>query len=158
MRSAPVVPFRDLVGPAHRAVAAELLWLPEAWQGALWHRYVEGDDDATVGALLGVAPAMVDPLVQRALDGLRQGVISRARTRTLPMQCKAHALRLERSASTAVPRSAVRHAATCGRCGVLLADLAAVSDALPSLLAEHLLGPAAQDYLRARSGGAVRLV
>jgi hypothetical protein len=134
-------------------VAHEAYVLPEAWQVALWHREVEGDDESTVGALLGVTPLMAGSLVETARSALRQGLVTRHREHTLPTSCVAHALRLERNAGRPVPRSVQRHAESCTRCAVLLADLEVVGKDLAGVLAAHLLGPAADGYLQVRRTG-----
>jgi DNA-directed RNA polymerase specialized sigma24 family protein len=153
--SCPGVPFRDHVGERHAALAAEVSWLPDAWQAALWHRFVEGDDDARIGAMLGIVPGKVGSLIEGALDMLRRDLVARRRTRPVPPQCMGYGLRLERAGGHVVPRSVVRHAATCERCAVLLEDLAAVETDLAAVLAEHLLGAAGAGYLAARRPGVV---
>ncbi len=150
------VPFRDPAdGEMHPAVSVEFSRLPEAWKLLVWQLEVEGDSAEDAGALIGVSPVVVPALVEGARAALRRGLLARARARTLPPVCLAHTLRLARHAGVRTPRVVLRHTAQCERCAVLVADLDAVERDLGAVLARHLLGRAAEDYLAVRRTGAV---
>ena len=89
-------------------------------------------------------------LIEGALDLLSRDLVARRRTRVVPPQCMGYGVRLERAGRNVVPRSVARHAATCGRCAVLLEDLAVVETDMAGVLADHLLGPVGRSYLAVR--------
>lgn len=143
------VPFRDhLLSDRHGTVVAEFAGLAPAWQAALWHRCAEGEPVGDVGAVVGVAPVMVEPLVTSAREGLRRALLARRWQEAPSPPCRAHLGRLDRSG--AVPRSVQRHARVCPGCAGLLADLQAVDEDLPGVLARHLLGDTGDVYLARR--------
>lgn len=153
-------PFREPgAGEMHPAVCVEFSRLPEAWQLLVWQLEVERDTAEGAAALVGVAPAVVPALVASARAALRRALLARHRSRTLPPVCLAHALRLGRTGGVLPSRAVLRHTAECDRCAMLLGDLDAVQRDLGEVVARHLLGRAAEDYLAVRRrGAAARLV
>ncbi len=153
-------PFREPgAGEMHPAVCVEFSRLPEAWQLLVWQLEVERDTAEDAAALVGVSPAVVPALVASARAALRRALLARHRSRTLPPVCLAHALRLGRTGGVLPSRAVLRHTAECESCAALLGDLDAVQRDLGEVVARHLLGRAAEDYLAARrSGAAARLV
>lgn len=150
-RACTAVPFRDhATDPRHAAVARQFSWLPEAWQALVWHLAIEGDDEADVAALLGISPLAVPALQSSALMTLRQFVLAKHRSRTLPPTCLGHALRLSRSRSPVTPRAVVRHTRQCEACREMLEDLGALERDLPRVLAHQLLGDVADEYVALR--------
>lgn len=153
-------PFREPgAGEMHPAVCVEFSRLPEAWQLLVWQLEVEGDTAADAGALVGVSPVVVPALVASARAALRCALLARHRSRALPPACLAHALRLGRTGGVLPSRAVLRHTAECEQCAMLLGDLDAVQRDLGEVVARHLLGRAAEDYVALRRGrAAARLV
>lgn len=153
-------PFREPgAGEMHPAVCVEFSRLPEAWQLLVWQLEVEGDTGEEAAALVGVSPAVVPALVASARAALRRALLVRHRSRSLPPVCLAHALRLGRTGGVQPSRAVLRHTAECEQCAMLLGDLDAVQRDLGEVVARHLLGRAAEDYLAVRRrGAAARLV
>ena len=151
------MPFRDPApGEMHPDVSAEFSRLPEAWQLLVWQLEAEGDSVPGAAALIGVSPLVVPALVAGARASLRRALLERHRSRRLPPACLAHTLRLGRSVGCRPPRVVLRHTAQCERCAVLLGDLDAVERDLGEVVARHLLGRAAEDYMAVRRTGAAR--
>jgi hypothetical protein len=150
------VPFREpAAGEMHPAVPVVFSRLPEAWQLLVWQLEVERDSVEEAAALIGVSPLVVPALLEGSRAALRRALLDRHRARTLPPACLAHTLRLGRNAGVRPPRVVLRHTAECERCAELLGDLDAVDRDLGEVLARHLLGWAAEDYLAARRTRAV---
>lgn len=153
VRPGAVQPFVDHLPPAHQALAAEVATLPDGLQALLWHRHVEQDADAVVGAHLGMAPSEVEPLDWSIVCGLREALVARRRRDpALPTSCLAYLLRLERGRALAVPVAVRQHAETCRPCADLVLDLDALGNNLGGTLAQHVLGDAAGPYLAATRG------
>ena len=124
--------------------------MPERWRVALWHTAVEGESPANIAPLLGLSPAAVNTLVQRARDGLRRVYLQADLDDDVPREC--HEMRdlladeargrLSRKDRTALDE----HIDGCDRCRAVARDVEEIDAHLGELVGGAVLGPFAAAY------------
>lgn len=127
--------------------------LAPAWQTALWHAEVEYDDAATVGRLLGLDASDSRRAVASAVVGVRRAVTTGHDGGSTP-ECHWLVEDLRANNSTTLGTAQVRvlreHGRHCDDCLPLVREVFRVEHSLRDILAAHVLGRHAAEYLRTR--------
>ena len=119
--------------------------LPASWQSVVWHHYVEGDDLATIGRLLALAPDDVVAAVASAQAGMRRAVTRGRTTGTTDACFDLHASVDMRAAAAIHSRQLgvlSEHCRHCADCLPWVLDLMTLQFGLRDVLALRVLGPA----------------
>ena len=119
--------------------------LPASWQSVVWHHYVEGDDLATIGRLLALAPDDVVAAVASAQAGMRRAVTRGRSIGTTDACFDLHASVDMRAAASIHSRQLgvlSEHCRHCADCLPWVLDLMTLQFGLRDVLALRVLGSA----------------
>jgi len=153
----PGLPFADpAVADLDRSLITRAFWsLPERWRSVLWHTEIEESKPAEVATLLGLSANGVSVLRRRAREGLTQAYLQLHLSERASSDCTQTASKLARYVRGGLSRRQARevesHLASCAGCTAACADLTAINDTLPGVLAPVVLGAAAAGYLASAS-------
>lgn len=124
--------------------------MPERWRVALWHTAVEGESPAGIAPLLGLSPAAVNTLVQRARDGLRRVYLQADLDDDVPRECHETRDLLAEEARGRLSRkdraALDEHIDACGRCRAVARDVEEIDASLTELVGGAVLGAFAPAY------------
>lgn len=137
-----------------RTLAEAFRSLPERWQAVIWHTTVEGDDQETVGRLLGIKANAVAALNFRAREGLRRAYLDAHLAAPAPDECRPVREQLPAYVRGRLNRRRLDqvegHLGECRRCTAAYLELDAVNSRLAAVLGVAVLGAAASGYAATR--------
>ncbi|WP_309648196.1 hypothetical protein [Nocardioides sp.] len=143
--------------PSRAPIWAAFSSLPVAWQTALWHHVVEGDDEQSIARLTGIDPLGAKRAVQAGWGTLRR-VTARGHASGDSADCLRIAAHVRSDVTTTLETAFIRkvreHARSCDDCLPLTRDMFQVEFTLADVLATCVLGSHASEYLRTRRRGA----
>ncbi|MFC8194871.1 ricin-type beta-trefoil lectin domain protein [Streptomyces sp. NPDC057298] len=138
-----------------RLVSRAFQRLPEAARCLLWHAEVEAEELAVPARLLGIAAEDAPQALERARELLRQNCLEAHRELAPDDECRRYSRLLDvslRRGGNSVDPDLRQHIADCGHCQYSAEQLRQSEGRLAVLLAEGVLGWAAQEYLDSRPG------
>ncbi|WP_250400110.1 ricin-type beta-trefoil lectin domain protein [Streptomyces cellostaticus] len=116
--------------------------LPERSRGVLWYSVVDEEPDDSVGRYLGVPPATVPRLRDKAQLTLRSAFVQEHLEYRGTAECRAFCRIIEKASPAEGerrPQALLSHLSSCARCAQLLAELTGLSDEPRTFLATGLL-------------------
>ncbi|SDQ71807.1 zf-HC2 domain-containing protein [Thermostaphylospora chromogena] len=142
---------RGAGGLARTPFALAFLSLPDRWRAVLWHVEVEAGRTAEIARLLGVSPAIVPAMADRAAEGLRQAYV-RTRLGASPRRsCRPVLEKLGAYAGDGLTRreggEIDRHLADCTDCRAAFHELADVGQGMRGTIGPLIVGPVLPAYL-----------
>jgi RNA polymerase sigma factor (sigma-70 family) len=152
------VPVPDSVDQRRESavLAAAFASLPERWQAVLWHTAVEGDDQETVGRMLGLKANAVAALAFRSRDGLRRAYLEAHLGAMRDEACRPYREQLATYARGRVRgrrrQRLEEHLTQCPDCTAGYLELSAIGSDLGAVLAPAVLGVAAAGYAGTSAG------
>ncbi|MFF3684541.1 ricin-type beta-trefoil lectin domain protein [Streptomyces sp. NPDC002187] len=138
---------RQLVSRAFHA-------MPLTAQVLLWHAEVEAEGISIPAGLLGIDPRLASDQLEHAREQFRQGCLRAHRELATDQRCRHFNRLLDvslRRGGALIP-DIQQHLANCRHCRYAADQLRQSGGRLGQLLAEALLGRAAQPYLESRPG------
>lgn len=142
---------RGTGGLARTPFALAFLSLPDRWRAVLWHVEVEAGRTAEIARLLGVSPAIVPAMADRAAEGLRQAYV-RTRLGASPRRsCRPVLEKLGAYAGDGLTRreggEIDRHLADCTDCRAAFHELADIGQGMRGTIGPLIVGPVLPAYL-----------
>ncbi|MFD3599548.1 RNA polymerase sigma factor, partial [Streptomyces sp. NPDC058656] len=148
-----------LLPPENRRLVSRAFHrLPESARCVLWHVEVEAEDLAVPARLLGISVEDVSVALDRARELLRQNCLENHRELAPDEECRRYSRLLDVSLRPGgrICPDLQKHLAGCTHCQSTAGQLDQSGGRLAGLLAEGVLGWAAQQYLHSRPGRRVR--
>ncbi|MFC8662598.1 ricin-type beta-trefoil lectin domain protein [Streptomyces sp. NPDC057199] len=148
-----------LLPPENRRLVSRAFHrLPESARCVLWHAEVEAEDLAVPARLLGLSVEDVSVALDRARELLRQNCLESHRELAPDEECRRYSRLLDVSLRPGgrICPDLQEHMAGCPHCQSSAGQLDQSGGRLAGLLAEGVLGWAAQQYLHSRPGRRVR--
>ncbi|MCZ4516326.1 ricin-type beta-trefoil lectin domain protein, partial [Streptomyces sp. ActVer] len=148
-----------LLPPENRRLVSRAFHrLPESARCVLWHAEVEAEDLAVPARLLGISVEDASVALDRARELLRQNCLENHRELAPDEECRRYSRLLDVSLRPGgrICPDLQEHMAACSHCQSTAGQLDQSGSRLADLLAEGVLGWAAQRYLESRPGRRVR--
>ncbi|MEU0640959.1 ricin-type beta-trefoil lectin domain protein [Streptomyces umbrinus] len=148
-----------LLPPENRRLVSRAFHrLPESARCVLWHAEVEAEDLAVPARLLGISVEDASVALDRARELLRQNCLENHRELAPDEECRRYSRLLDVSLRPGgrICPDLQEHMADCPHCQSTAGQLDQSGGRLAGLLAEGVLGWAAQPYLHSRPGRRVR--
>ncbi|WP_341924183.1 hypothetical protein [Nocardioides psychrotolerans] len=143
--------------PSRAPIWSAFSSLSVAWQTALWHHVVEGDDDQAIALLTGIDPVGATRGVHAGWATLRRAT-ARGHASGDSADCLRIAAHVRSEVTTTLEPTFIRtvreHARSCDDCLPMTRDMFQVEFTLADVLATCVLGSHASEYLRTRRPGA----
>lgn len=148
-----------LLPPENRRLVSRAFHrLPESARCVLWHAEVEAEDLAVPARLLGISVEDASVALDRARELLRQNCLENHRELAPDEECRRYSRLLDVSLRPGgrICPDLQEHMTDCPHCQSTAGQLDQSGGRLAGLLAEGVLGWAAQRYLESRPGRRVR--
>ncbi|MGW2286193.1 ricin-type beta-trefoil lectin domain protein [Streptomyces phaeochromogenes] len=148
-----------LLPPENRRLVSRAFHrLPESARCVLWHAEVEAEDLAVPARLLGISVEDASVALDRARELLRQNCLENHRELAPDEECRRYSRLLDVSLRPGgrICPDLQEHMSDCPHCQSSAGQLDQSGGRLAGLLAEGVLGWAAQQYLHSRPGRRVR--